>query len=168
MSVLGSLTQAQGQMDAAQSQANQLQAQQQAANYNAQILEYQAGAVSRETTAAANLQSRRAAQVISNQQTAQAQNNYFGQSADYLLDQSSANAELDRLNMVYQGESQVKGLQQQAASTRYQGSIYGSQVQPTINAGYMGAAGTLVGGAGQLAYLNSSQPVNPYLNWGKM
>ena len=168
VSALGSLSQAQGSIDTANAQAQQLKNQQAIAEYNAKVLESQAVAVGREGTAASNLQSRRSTQMISQQRAGQAQSNYFGQSADYILDQSAANAELDRLNMVYQTQSQVQGIKQQAAGTRYQGDIIGSQIQPTINAGYTGALGSLIGGAGQLAFLNSSQAVNPYINWGKM
>jgi len=166
--VLGGLTSAGGQMSAANTQAQQLQAQQDAANYNADILDKRAGVTGVEGTAASNLQANRAQQYISNQRASQAQSNYFGQSADMILDQSEANAELDRLNMAYQTESNVIGLKQQAAQTRYQGSVAGSQIQPTLNAGYMGAAGSLIGTAGQVAYLGAKQPVNPYLNWSKM
>lgn len=166
-SILGGIMGASGAVEQAQQQANQLRAQQQAAEFNAKTKQLQAQVAGREATSAANLQATRSRSMISKQRALQAQNNYFGQTADQLLDVSSANAELDRLNIVYQGESKAKGLQSSATLDQYQANIYGSQIQPTLNAGAMKAGGALLGGIGQAGYLASQQPVDPYMNWGK-
>jgi hypothetical protein len=166
--VVGGLVQAQGQMEAAEAQAQELRRQQSLAYLNASMQEQQANTIMGETASAVNLQNRRANTTISKQKARQAQSGYFGQTADSMLDQSAANAELDRLNIIYQGQSAATGQRRQAAYSRYQGDMIGAQVQPTLNAGYTQAGGTILQTFGQGSFLAGKNPVDPYMSWGKM
>jgi hypothetical protein len=168
MSLVGGVTKAQGSIDQAQQQAQMLQLQQQIAERNAANQYMQAASVASETNAGAMLQERRARAVISKQKAKQAQNNYFGESAEAILDQSAANAELDRLNLIYGGESQVQGIKAQARNSQYQADMYKSQIQPTLDAGYVNAGGQLLSSFGQASFLGNQQSVDPYMSWGKM
>lgn len=147
MSAVGTVTSAIGSIQQGQAAAANLQAQQNAANYNAEIQRQQADQAARSATAQANQQQVQAREVIGKQRASIAESGGgFGGTNSLLIDQSAANAELDRQNILYGGELNRAGLNEQAKLTTYQGGVAGSQVGSSLMAGYMGAGSSIMKG----------------------
>ena len=86
-------------------------------------------------------------QPCSRASTAQAGLGFSGSAGDFER-QSEVLAELDALNLRYEGQLQAKDSLTQAGLDEAQGSQYAGSAGPARTAGYMGAAGSILGGIG--------------------
>lgn len=123
-------------------------AQQDAANYNATI-EAQGATTARQQANAREEAQRRATRQFLGEQRAglsQAGIGLDGSAAD-VHGQSAANAELDALNIRYEGELDARGLLAQSALTRHEGQVAGVNARTARRAGYMNAASTILSGS---------------------
>lgn len=93
-----------------------------AANYNAAMMEQEAAITRQMTRANVDAQRRRARQFMGTQRAAAAQSGvgFSGSVAD-ILKQSATAAELDALNIEYQGSLAATGRKRQAVLTRWEG-----------------------------------------------
>lgn len=116
-------------------------AEKKAANYNAAILESNADQATREAGAREEAQRRDAAFQLGRQRAAIAQSGGgFGGSAADVMRQSASLAELDALNIRYEGDLRRRGLLAEAGMSRWQGKM-------AKKASYLKATTTLVKGA---------------------
>jgi hypothetical protein len=143
-----------GAIQAGNAQAASYQSQQQAANYNATIEAQNARVARQQANAREEAQRRQARQVLGEQRAALAQAGIglSGSAAD-VYGQSAANAELDALNIRYEGELQARGLLAQSELTRYEGKVAGMNASSARRGGYLDAASSLlVGGSKAYGY----------------
>jgi hypothetical protein len=113
-----------------------------AADYNAGIMEQNATIERQQATAREETQRRQARQILGEQRAGFSQAGIgLGGSASDIMDESATNAELDALTLRYEGDLRARGLMAQAESERFQG-------RNARTAGYMGAAGSILGGIG--------------------
>lgn len=138
---IGSIQQGEAQAQSLQSQAN-------AARYNADVQRKQGEQEMAVANANANDQHRKAAQIQGKQAAAIAESGIgFSSTTNMLIDQSAAQAELDRQNILYAGNSKQQSLNQAANLSDYQANFAESQVGGARMAGYIGAASSLLNGA---------------------
>ena len=95
-----------------------------------------------ETGAAEEAQRRQATQALAKMQAAQAQSGLVGGSTADVYRQSAIDAELDALNIRYEGYSRASALKQQAKATKKSATAAGIL-------GAIGAGATAVGGVGE-------------------
>lgn len=128
MSAIGAIT-----------QANNAKA---AADYNAAVMEQNAGIERQQAGQREEAQRRQARMVLGEQRAAfsQAGTGLGGSAAD-IMAESATNAELDALTLRYEGDLRARGLMAQAEAERFQG-------RSARTAGYLSAAGTVLGGVG--------------------
>lgn len=126
----------------------QYKSAQQAADYNAEIEAQNARVARQQAGAREEAQRRQARQVLGEQRAAlsQAGIGLAGSAAD-VYGQSAANAELDALNIRYEGELGARGLLAQSALTSYEGKVAGMNAKSAKKAGYVNAASSLLAGA---------------------
>lgn len=141
-----------GMYQQSQAAAAGYESQQAAANYNATIDAQNARVARQQANAREEAQRRQARQVLGEQRAALAQAGIglSGSAAD-VYGQSAANAELDALNIRYEGELAARGLLAQSELTRYEGSVAGMNAKSAKSGGYLDAASTLLTG-GSKAY----------------
>ncbi len=141
MSLMAMLSAASTAMSAigAISQANSAKG---AAEYNAAIMEQNAATERQQAGQREDAQRREARMVMGEQRAAysQAGVGLAGSAAD-VMQQSAATAELDALTLRYEGDLRARGLMAQAVGERAAG-------RSARNAGYLSAAGTVLGGVG--------------------
>lgn len=130
--LVGTLFQVGGTL--AQGQSNKF-----AAAENARYLDLEGRTAVSQATADEEAQRREARQVLSTQAAAMAQSGMSGSQAGKLVKQSALNAELDALNIRYQGQLKKSGLSADADSTRQQGR------QAAGNSGLLAAAQLISG-----------------------
>lgn len=126
------------------------------AKYNAALGERQAG-ITRDQTNADLARQRRAARKMLGTMRAQygaAGVNVEGSPLD-VLEESAANAELDHLTLKYRGDLKAQGYEMGAELDRYKGD-------EAQRAGYMKAAGTLIGAFGGKGGGSSTAGVENY------
>ena len=123
-------------------------------NYNAAQLEEQGRFALQSSSQRAALQRQRSREALSSQRVAMLQNGLDPTSgtAAFVTEQSMRDAELDALQLQYEGLMQARGLNAQASMERYQGKARKRQA-------YMSAAGQLIGSAG--SYLSGTQAPAP-------
>lgn len=140
ISAVGAISQGQAQAASYQTQAN-------AAEYNAKIEEDNAKQAKLEASIEEEAFRRRYRQTRGTQiaAIAQAGIGFEGTGGD-LIEQSDINAELDALNIRYEGEMRARQNLQQATLERYQASGARSNAKASKTAGYMTGAATLIGG----------------------
>jgi hypothetical protein len=118
-------------------------AQAAAANYNAQLQEREARQRSREANLAEEAQRRRSRQQLGRQRAQLAESGIgFGEMGQSLIADSAKFAELDALNIRYEGETMRRGLLAGAGLSRFDGKNARRSSRFT-------AAGTLLSGAGR-------------------
>ena len=141
--------QAVGAIAAGNAQAAQHNAQAQAAAYNANIQRQQSSAVAQQTSAREDLQRRQARQIIGRQVAAGAESgvNITTGSASDLFRQSLYDAEMDALNIRYEGEMNRVGLLNQASLSDWEGRVAKKNSKTAQRAGYLNAAVSLTGAA---------------------
>ncbi len=147
--LISGATQAIGAIAAGNAQAAQHNAQAQAAAYNANIQRQQSSAVAQQTSAREDLQRRQARQIIGRQVAAGAESgvNITTGSASDLLRQSLYDAEMDALNIRYEGEINRVGLLNQASLSDWEGRVAKKNSKTAQRAGYLNAAVSLTGAA---------------------
>lgn len=125
-------------------------AQAQADEYNATIQSQNAAVARQQANAREEAQRRQARQVLGEQRAAlsQAGIGLSGSAAD-IYGQSAANAELDALNIRYEGELDSRGLLAQSELSTYQGKVSGMNAKSAKQAGTLSAASTALSGASQ-------------------
>ena len=142
-------TQAVGAIAQGNAQAAQYDAQAQAARYNADMQRRQAEAVGQQTAAREDLQRRQARQVFGKQIAAGAQSgvNITTGSASDMFRSSLYDAEMDALNIRYEGDLNRTGLLNQANLSDWEGSVAKVNSKTAQRAGYLNAAVALTGAA---------------------
>jgi hypothetical protein len=141
--------QAVGAIAAGNAQAAQYDAQAQAARYNADMQRQQASATAQQTSAREDLQRKQARQVFGRQIAAGAEsgvNITTGSAAD-LFRSSLYDAEMDALNIRYEGELNRVGLLNQASLSDWEGRVAKANSKSAQRAGYLNAATALAGSA---------------------
>jgi hypothetical protein len=140
---------AMGAIASGNAQAAQYDAQAQAARYNADMQRQQSSAVAQQTSAREDLQRKQARQILGKQVAAGAQsgvNISTGSAAD-VFRQSLYDAEMDALNIRYEGELNRVGLLNQASLSDWEGRVAKSNSKSAQRAGYLNAATSLAGAA---------------------
>lgn len=142
-------TQAVGAIAQGNAQAAQYDAQAQAARFNADQQRRQAEAVGQQTAAREDIQRRQARQVFGRQIAAGAQSgvNITTGSASDMFRSSLMDAEMDALNIRYDGEMNRIGLLNQANVSDWEGSVAKVNAKTAQRAGYLNAAVALTGAA---------------------
>lgn len=126
------------------SAVSQARQQQAASKYNEKVANQQATVANQVAESNAERQKRSAAKKIGSMEAAYAASGVSQEgSVIDVLEESSRNAELDRLNILHGGKLQALGYQNTAALNKAQG-------KNAMSAGYMSAAGTLIGGSGAM------------------
>lgn len=150
--------QAIGQIQQANAASASYQSQQAAANYNATIMDQNARIERDQANAREEAQRREARQILGAQRAAFSQSGVgLGGSAADVMEQSATNAELDALTMRYEGEMKARGLMASAEAERYQGRAAGANASAAMRAGYMGAVGSILGGAASYGTYQENQ-----------
>ena len=142
-------TQAVGAIAQGNAQAAQFDSQAAAARYNANIQRQQAEAAAQQAGMREELQRRQARQVMGRQVAAGAQsgvNITTGTAAD-VFRQSLYDAEMDALNIRYEGELNRVGLLNQASLSDWEAGVAKRNSKTAQRAGYLSAATALVGSA---------------------
>lgn len=142
-------TQAVGAIAAGNAQAAQYDAQAAAARYNADIQRQQAETASAQAGMREDLQRKQARQIMGRQVAAGAQsgvNITTGTAAD-VFRQSLYDAEMDALNIRYEGELNRVGLLNQASLSDWEGQVAKKNAKTAQRAGYLNAAVSLTGAA---------------------
>lgn len=136
-----------GAIRAGNAQAANYKSQQQAIEYNASIQRNNAQSVGQQANAAEEAQRRKAAAMRGEALAAigQSGTGYDGSNMD-MLRQGDANAELDALNIRYQGQMNYSGLMAQSELDQMQARQAGRNASDARAAGYVGAATSLLSG----------------------
>jgi hypothetical protein len=139
-SVIGAISDANSKSDAYESQAAWNQ-------YNATIDRQNADAALQQSASEQARQNRRARQVMGEQRAATAQSGTgFGGSNADILDQSATLAELDMLNIAYEGQMRARGHNIQAQGEEFSAGVNKANAKKAKNAGYMNAGRSLLTG----------------------
>lgn len=151
MAVIAIATAAVGAIGAVQqgkAQAASYKSEQQAANYNATIQAQNATVARQQANAREEAQRRQARQVLGEQRAALSQAGIgLGGSAADVYGQSATNAELDALNIRYEGDLQARGLLAQSQLSTYEGKVAGMNAASARSGSYWNAASSLLAGA---------------------
>jgi len=124
----------------------------QADDYNAQVAATNAATARQQAGVREEAQRRQARQILGEQRAAlsQAGIGLSGSAAD-VYGQSAANAELDALNIRYEGELDARGLLAGSELDKYQGKVAGMNAKSAKRSGYLDTASSLLSG-GAKAY----------------
>lgn len=141
------------QLLGARNQAAQYRGAAAAENYNAAVARQRAE-VTRSIFGQREEQFRRSSRLELARQTAAGVESGLGLDAD-LERQSSVLAELDALNVRYEGELQAHGFESEARLSKFNARNYRRLSKDTIAAGYIGAAGEILGGYGDYTRLGA-------------
>lgn len=137
-----------GAIKQGQAQAASYKSEQAAANYNATIQAQNATTARQQSNAREEVQRRQTRQFLGRQAAAigQSGTGLGGSNAD-VYGQSAANAELDALNIRYEGELDARGLLAQSELSRYSGKVAGMNAKSAKSGSYWSAASSLLNGA---------------------
>lgn len=118
--------------------------------YNAEIERQNATVARQQANAREEAQRRQARQILGEQRAAlsQAGIGLSGSAAD-VYRQSATNAELDALNIRYEGELAARGLLAQSELSRFEGGVSRMNAGIAKRASYMDAASSLLSGGAQ-------------------
>jgi hypothetical protein len=141
----------------AQAEQMNLNAQADALNYNAKTLENQGNAAQAQANSAEERQRRLARQQEGALRASLNQTGSAGGTGVGVMEQSSVNAELDALNMRYEGQIKASALEDEAKLNRYQAVSKRIEGKNAKRAGYLSATVGLLGSAA------SSYAAKPYL-----
>lgn len=137
-----------GAVSQANSQAAGMDAQSHASSYNAAVSRQQADQALQVSSAQQMQQRREARQFLAKQRAGAAQAGVgMGGSAGDILEQSETLAELDALNLAYEGAVKARGFNTQADLDDFYSRAYKSQAKSTRRAGLLSAAGSIALGA---------------------
>jgi len=151
ISGLGAVFGAYSSIQQGKAQSAQYKSQQQADLYNAKVQEQNAATIRQQASAREETQRRQARQILGEQRAslAQAGIGLEGSAAD-IYGQSAANAELDALNIRYEGELEAGGLLAQSKQSVFQSEVSGLNAKTAQRAGYTNAATGILSGATNL------------------
>lgn len=151
--IVGAGVGAMGAIQQGEAQSNAMKAQADANNYNATIARNNADAANQQASAKEDLQRRHFAQIQGEANADIAQNNvgFLGSSED-VLKQNAINAELDALNVRYQGQQQSAGLVAQSQLDDFNASQNRINASNAKTASYIGAGASLLSGLGTASY----------------
>lgn len=143
--------QALGSIQQGNAQAAAYDTQAQGARYNAAVAREQADLALKVSGAQQMQQRREARQFLGRQRAmaAQAGVGTGGSTAD-IMEQSEVLAELDALNLAYDGLLRARGFTTQADLDEFSASAYASQAKSAKRAGVLGAIGSIAMGAYQM------------------
>lgn len=142
--IAAGVAQGMGAIMSANSQAANLQSNAAASRYNANISAQQADNALRVSTAAQVDARRKANQALGVQRASIVQSGTgLGGTNKALAENSSNLAELDLLNIAYEGAVRSKGYLAQSDIDEFQSRVYESQVGNTRRAGYLSALGSV-------------------------
>jgi hypothetical protein len=165
MLVAAAAVQAVGAIQQGKAQKAQANAQATAARYNANLRTMEAD-IARSTAGRREEQMRRASrQVLGKQRAgiAQAGVGFTGSSLD-LMDQSSFMAELDALNVRYEGNLRSHGLMAQAQQDLYSARAYEASGKNAMKQAYISAGASLLSGAA--GYAGATASAGTAANYG--
>ena len=146
--LIAGATQAVGAIASGNAQAAQYEAQAQAANWNANMQREQASATAQQTSAREDLQRKQARQVFGAQLAAGAESGVtLTGSASDLFRSSLYDAEMDALNIRYEGELNRVGLLNQAQLSDWEGKVAKSNAKSAKQAGYLNAVSSMASAA---------------------
>lgn len=134
-------------VQAGNAQSASYQSQSQAANYNATIQKQNADVAHQQANAREEAQRRQARQQLGKMRAAIAQSGtgLEGSNAD-IYGQSAANAELDALNIRYEGDLEARGLLAQSELSKYDARVAKMNASTSKTSGYLGAGAAILGG----------------------
>lgn len=146
--LIGAAVQAVGAIQAGKAQKAEANARAQANQYNAKVKEMNAQVARTQANAREEQQRRKGRQVLGAQRAgiAQAGIGFSGSALD-IMEQSADMAELDALNIRYEGELQSTGLLADAEAERYEADVNRMAGRNAMKAAYIGAGSALIGGA---------------------
>lgn len=151
--------QAIGAVSQANSNAAALGGQAQAADYNAAVSRQQAGQALSVSTANQIEQNRKARRVLGMQRAGAAQAGVgMGGSTGDLLERSETLAELDQLNLAYEGMLKARSFTTQAELDTFNASAYRAQAKSVKRAGILGAAGAVALGGYEFSKMKTPTP----------
>lgn len=158
--IAATAAQAIGAISSANSQASQYQSQAQASEYNAKVSRQQADQALAVSTAQQIQQRREARQVLGRQRAQMAESGVgFTGSAGDVLERSETLAELDALNLAYEGMLKARSYTTQAELDDFYARSYQSSAKNVKRAGYLQAAGSVAQGA--FMYSQMKPPTTP-------
>lgn len=152
LAIVGTAMSAIGAIQQGNAMAANYKAKAMAQKRNAKIMEMNAQAAAGQAAATEDAQRRKARQIGGMQRAAisEAGTGNGGTNA-LLVEQSGRNAELDALNIRYEGELKRRGLLNEAGNERYGAKINSMNAGTARTAGYIGAGTSLLSGASKLA-----------------
>jgi len=117
---------------------------------NGALLDAQANETRRATVTRENLTRDRSARALSDQRAALLANGIDPTSGTALIGvtQSAQDAEMDALTLRYEGDMRARGMMAQAEGERYQARVANANAKSAKRAGYLNAAGSILGGVG--------------------
>lgn len=138
-----------GAIQSANAQAAAYESQAAADDYNAEVADQNARIARQQAGAREDAQRRRARKILGQQRAAIAQSGTgLGGSNRALAEQSALEAELDALNIRYEGELQARGQKAQAGLDRYSARSSRSNASRAKQSGFMNAGAAVLGGVG--------------------
>lgn len=142
--------QAMGAISQANSAADNYESQAAVNDYNAAVSRNNSTAALSESAASQAAQRRRAREMLGEQRasTAQSGTGFGGTNAD-LLERSQTLAELDALNLAYEGDMKSRGYLQQAELETMNAATNRRNASTAKRSGYLGAAGAVLNGFGK-------------------
>lgn len=146
-----------------QAQKANAKSQQDAADYNAKVQAQNAAVARQQASAREEAQRRQARQILGEQRAAlsQAGIGLAGSAAD-VYGASAGAAELDALNIRYEGELDARGLLAQSSLSTFEGQVAGRNARTAGQAGYLNAASSLLSGASSAyGYAKTPKPRGP-------
>lgn len=150
LSAVGAVKQGQAQSASYQAQAN-------ANEYNSIVNKNNADVANQEANQKEELQRRRFNEIQGQAYAGVAQSGTgFDGSNAKVLEQNQINAELDALNVRYQGKNQANGLLAQSEIDQYNAKTNRMNAKNAMNAGYINAGANLLSGATKAYYYSNT------------
>lgn len=140
-----------GMLASAKAQSNQLKSQAYADEYNAALNKANASVVSAEANQREEMLRRQFGQLQGQARAAVAQSGTgFTGSNLAVLEQNAVSAELDALNIRYEGQMKARGLMAQSTLDSFQGRARRAAARDTMSAGFLNAGANLLSKGGSL------------------
>lgn len=137
-----------GALAGAKAQSNQMKSQAYADEFNATVLKQNSEVASAEANQREELQRRQFGQLQGQALAGVAQSGTgFGGSNLDVLNQNAVNAELDALNIRYEGQMRARGLLAQSQLETMQAKAHRAGARDTMAAGFINAGSNLLSGA---------------------
>jgi len=163
VAILGTIMSAVSAISQGQQAADQAESAKNAEEYNAAVNRNKATNTRAVYAQKEDAQRRQARLIMGDQRAAGGQSGLgSGGSIADMENQSAVNAELDSLNIRYQGSLESQGLLAQADMNDYQGSVYGQKADNAITSSYLAAGSSILSGIGKYA-ANSAGGSSPKL-----